>query len=68
VLARELVEVATADGAVPVKTVTRPGGLRTAKAEIDQVSGDGHATRSGRRRAAEARALKAQALRAKEEG
>jgi uncharacterized protein (TIGR00299 family) protein len=57
VLAREMVEVATPDGEVPVKVVTRPGGLRTAKAEIDQVSGDGHAARSGRRRAAEARAL-----------
>jgi uncharacterized protein (TIGR00299 family) protein len=60
VLAREVVEVATADGAVPVKTVTRPGGLRTAKAEIAQVSGEGHATRSSRRRAAEAQALKAE--------
>jgi uncharacterized protein (DUF111 family) len=63
VLARELVEVATADGAVPVKTVTRPGGSRTAKAEIDLVSGDGHAARSSQRRTAEARAVKA-----KEEG
>jgi hypothetical protein len=59
VLAREVVEVATPDGAIPVKTVTRPGGLRTAKGEIDQVSGDGHAVRSSRRRAAEARALAA---------
>ena len=58
VLAREVVEVATADGAVPVKIVARPGGLRTAKGEMDQVSGDGHAVRSSRRRAAEARALK----------
>ena len=57
VLAREVVEVATADGAVPVKIVTRPGGSRTAKGEMDQVSGDGHAARSSRRRAAEARAL-----------
>ena len=62
-LAREVVEVATADGAVPVKMVTRPGGLRTAKGEMDQVSGDGRSTRSGRRRAAEARALET-----KEEG
>jgi uncharacterized protein (TIGR00299 family) protein len=73
VLAREVVEVATADGAVPVKLVTRPGGSRTAKGEMDQVGGDGHATRSSRRRAAEAQALKApalkaQALKAKEEG
>ena len=59
VLAREVVEVAASDGAIPVKTVTRPGGLRTAKAEIDQVRGDGHAARSSRRRAAEARALEA---------
>jgi uncharacterized protein (TIGR00299 family) protein len=68
VLARELVEVATADGAMPVKTVTRPGGSRTAKAEIDLVTGDGHAARSSRRRTAEAQALKAQALEAKEAG
>jgi hypothetical protein len=60
VLAREVVEVATSDGAVPVKMVTRPGGLRTAKGQIDQVSGDGHATRSGRRRTVEAQALKAE--------
>ena len=63
VLAREVVEVATSDGAIPVKTVARPAGLRTAKAEIDQVRGDGHAVRSSRRRAAEA-----QALNAKEDG
>jgi hypothetical protein len=31
--------------------------LRTAKAEIDQVTGDGHAARSSRGRLAEARAL-----------
>ena len=55
VLAREVVEVATSDGAVPVKIVARPGGLRTAKAEIDQVRGDGHAVRiepAARRRSA----------------
>jgi uncharacterized protein (TIGR00299 family) protein len=57
VLAREMVEVATSDGGIPVKMVTRPGGLRTAKGEIDQVRGDGHAARSSRRRTAEARAL-----------
>jgi hypothetical protein len=59
VLAREVVEVATSDGRIPVKIVTRPDGLRTAKGEIDQVSGDEHATRSSRRRAAEAQALEA---------
>jgi uncharacterized protein (TIGR00299 family) protein len=59
VLAREAVTVATPDGEVAVKVVGRPGGVRTAKAEIDQVAGDGHASRAGRRRAAEARALAA---------
>ena len=34
-LARELVSVATPAGEVAVKLVTRPGGERTAKAEID---------------------------------
>ena len=57
VLAREEVTVAAPDGEVAVKVATRPGGLRSAKAEIDQVTGDGHAARSSRRRAAEARAL-----------
>jgi uncharacterized protein (TIGR00299 family) protein len=57
VLAREVVAVAAQGDEVAVKLVTRPDGLRTAKAEIDQVSGDGHAARSKRRRAAEARAL-----------
>jgi uncharacterized protein (TIGR00299 family) protein len=57
VLAREEVTVAAPDGEVAVKVATRPGGLRTAKAEIDQVPGAGHAARSSRRRAAEARAL-----------
>jgi pyridinium-3,5-bisthiocarboxylic acid mononucleotide nickel chelatase len=57
VLAREVVTVATPDGEVAVKMVARPGGLRTAKAEIDQVTGDGHAARSSRGRLAEARAL-----------
>ena len=61
VLAREVVTVAAPDGEVAVKLVARPGGLRTAKAEIDQVAGDGHAARSGRRRAAEARVLENEA-------
>jgi pyridinium-3,5-bisthiocarboxylic acid mononucleotide nickel chelatase len=57
VLAREVVTVAAPDGEVGVKVVRRPGGLRSAKAEMDQVSGDDHAARTRRRRAAEARAL-----------
>jgi uncharacterized protein (TIGR00299 family) protein len=57
VLAREVVSVAAPDGSVEVKVVARPDGARTAKAEIDQVAGAGHAARATRRRAAEARAL-----------
>jgi uncharacterized protein (DUF111 family) len=57
VLAREAVTVTAPDSEVAVKVVTRPGGLRTAKAELDQVTGEEHAARSRRRRAAEARAL-----------
>jgi hypothetical protein len=57
VLAREVVSVAAPDGEVEVKVVARPGGARTAKAEIDQVAAAGHAARATRRRAAEARAL-----------
>jgi hypothetical protein len=57
VLAREMVTAATAAGEIAVKLVTRPGGLRTAKAEIDQVTGDGHAARASQGRLAEARAL-----------
>jgi hypothetical protein len=57
VLARESVTVAAPNGEVAVKVVTRPGGARTAKAELDQVAGDGQAARSRRRRAAEAGAL-----------
>jgi uncharacterized protein (TIGR00299 family) protein len=57
VLAREVVTVTAPDGEVAVKVVTRPGGEATAKAELDQVAGEGHAARSRRRRAAEARAL-----------
>ena len=47
VLAREVVSVAGPDREVAVKVVTRPDGGRTAKAEIDQVAGDGHAARAG---------------------
>jgi hypothetical protein len=57
VLAREVVTVAVPDREVEVKVVTRPDGLRTAKAEIDQVAAGGHAARAEKRRAAEARAL-----------
>jgi hypothetical protein len=57
VLAREVVALAAPDGDVAVKLVTRPGGLRSAKAEVDDVRGEGHAARTSRRRAAEARAL-----------
>ena len=57
VLAREVVTLAAPDGDVAVKLVTRPGGLRSAKAEVDDVRGEGHAARTSRRRAAEARAL-----------
>ena len=56
-VAREVVALAAPDGDVAVKLVTRPGGLRSAKAEIDHVRGEGHAARTSRRRAAEARAL-----------
>lgn len=54
VLAREAVTV----GDVGVKIVTRPGGERSAKAEIDQIRAvpGGHAARTERRRAAETRA------------
>src|SRR5690606_32865286 len=57
VLAREAVTVAAPEGEVAVKVVRRPCGVRSAKAEIDQVRGDGHAARTSRRRAAEAQAL-----------
>jgi uncharacterized protein (TIGR00299 family) protein len=57
VLAREVVILAAPDGDVAVKLVTRPGGLRSAKAEIDHVRGEGSAARMKRRRSAEARAL-----------
>jgi uncharacterized protein (TIGR00299 family) protein len=57
VLAREVVTLAAPDGDVAVKLVTRPGGLHSAKAEIDHVRGESHAARMSRRRAAEARAL-----------
>jgi uncharacterized protein (TIGR00299 family) protein len=57
VLAREVVTVAAPGGDVEVKVVTRPGGVRTAKAAVDQVAGEGHADRARRRRVAERRAL-----------
>jgi uncharacterized protein (TIGR00299 family) protein len=57
VLAREVVALAAPDGKMAVKLVTRPDGVRSAKAEIDHVRGEGHAARVSRRRAAEARAL-----------
>jgi pyridinium-3,5-bisthiocarboxylic acid mononucleotide nickel chelatase len=57
VLAREVLTLADAQGDVAVKLVSRPGGVRSAKAEIDHVRGHGHAGRTSRRRAAEARAL-----------
>ncbi len=59
VLARETVSVVTAEGAFGVKLVVRPGGERTAKAEIEPLRDgpDGHAARARRRRQAEARAL-----------
>jgi pyridinium-3,5-bisthiocarboxylic acid mononucleotide nickel chelatase len=57
VLAREVVTLEAPDGDVAVKLVTRPGGLRSAKAEIDHVHAEGYAARESRRRAAETRAL-----------
>jgi uncharacterized protein (TIGR00299 family) protein len=57
VLAREVATIAAPGGEIEVKLITRPGGSRTAKAAMDQASADGHAARSNRRRAAEARAL-----------
>jgi uncharacterized protein (DUF111 family) len=57
VLAREVVSVPAQRGEVEVKVVTRPGGARTAKAEVDQAGGDSHAARTGQRHGAEARAL-----------
>jgi uncharacterized protein (DUF111 family) len=60
VLARELVAVATADGEITVKRVARPGGARTAKAEIDalRATPGGHAARARRRQALETEALR----------
>ncbi|HEX6112910.1 MAG TPA: LarC family nickel insertion protein [Geminicoccaceae bacterium] len=60
VLARQVVTVAAPDGEVAVKLVTRPGGVRSAKAEVDHVRGEGHAARARRRRAAEATALESE--------
>ena len=60
VLARELVAVTTPEGVVTVKRVARPGGTRTAKAEIDAVRAapGGHAARARRRQEMEADALR----------
>ena len=68
VLAREVVTVAGPDGEVAVKLVTRPGGMRSAKGGIDQATGAGHAARSSRRRAAEARALEKEEDRERDRG
>jgi uncharacterized protein (TIGR00299 family) protein len=57
VLGRAVATVAEPEGEVAVKLVTRPGGVRSAKAEIDHIRADGHAARTSRRRAAEAQAL-----------
>jgi uncharacterized protein (TIGR00299 family) protein len=59
VLARGSVGATDVEDEVPVKVVRRPGGQRTAKAEIEAVRGTpgGHAGRAARRHAAEARAL-----------
>ena len=60
VLARETVSITTSEGAIGVKLVTRPGGERTAKAEIEVLrsGAGGHAARAGRRSDAEAEALR----------
>ena len=60
VLAREEVSVATPRGRSRSRSSTRPGGERTAKAEIEPLRDgpDGHAARAGRRREAEAEALR----------
>ncbi len=59
VLARHTETVADADGDVRVKVVSRPGGVRTAKAEINDVveAAGGHRARAGRRDWAQAAAL-----------
>jgi hypothetical protein len=59
VLARASVTVGGPDGEVAVKVAWRPGGARTAKAEVDQIDAGpgGQAGRARRRREAEAKAL-----------
>lgn len=58
VLRRETARIDGPGGPVRVKTAARPGGRRTAKAEIADVRAvAGHAERAERRRAAEERAL-----------
>lgn len=58
VLERETARIDGLGGPVRVKTAARPGGRRTAKAEIADVRAvAGHAQRAERRRAAEERAL-----------
>jgi hypothetical protein len=61
VLARESLKVAGLEREVAVKVATRPGGARTAKAEIADIGigPGGQAGRAERRRGAEARALRA---------
>ena len=58
-LARELIALATPDGELMVKRVARPGGARTAKAEIEQLRAapGGHAARAKTAQRAEAHAL-----------
>jgi pyridinium-3,5-bisthiocarboxylic acid mononucleotide nickel chelatase len=59
-LARASLTVAGPAGEVAVKVATRPGGVRTAKAEIDHVAAGpgGQAARARRRQDAEAQALR----------
>jgi uncharacterized protein (TIGR00299 family) protein len=59
-LPRESRTVADPEGAVTVKVATRPGGARTAKAEIDHVAAGpgGQAGRARRRQQAEAQAMR----------
>jgi uncharacterized protein (DUF111 family) len=62
VLARETVSIATPEGALDVKLVTRPGGERTAKAGIAPLRDGphGHAGRAARRMHAEAEAIRSE--------
>jgi pyridinium-3,5-bisthiocarboxylic acid mononucleotide nickel chelatase len=60
VLVRENVTVAGSEREVAVKVARRPGGARTAKAEVDQIGAGpgGQAGRTRRRQVAEAQALR----------